>query len=191
MTYNLQPSYPNVSVLTTNDKAISVMYGRVPITGEIVPILVDATGAVTTSGGGGITSLTGDVTASGSGAVSATVEAIQGVVVSGTAASGKVLTATSPTAATWQAPTGSTIVPILSTGNSPATGVNQTATVPGLLTTDTLVSVTQITTGSAGTQPLLYISGLTGLHPTVAGQIGINFVADPGSGTVVLVSVLR
>src|ERR1035437_5685480 len=53
MTYNLQPSYPNVSVLTTNDKAIAVMYGRVPGTGEIVPILVDGTGALTTAGGGG------------------------------------------------------------------------------------------------------------------------------------------
>lgn len=354
--YNLQPSYPNVSVLTTNDKAISVMYGRVPITGEIVPLLVDATGALATSsppigaaggdlggtypnptvtsvadvttgvlsvanGGTGNTSgtatfdaaltgdvtsignattlasipaisgaaltnltpanisagtagisitgnadtvttnanLTGDVTSTGNATtvasvggetaaeIASTVDTVNAAAVSNTASTlvlrdasgnfaagtitanltgvasvatsslstdalnttaipvnvsgatapttpfGQVLTATSATTADWLMPSGggSTVVSILSTGNTPATGINETATIPGLLTTDTLIAVTQITVGGSGTQPLLYISGLTGLHPTVAGQIGINFVADPGAGTVVLVSVLR
>src|ERR1035437_5377793 len=45
MTYNLQPSYATVSELTTNDKAISVMYGRMA-DGTIVPIRVDSSGAV-------------------------------------------------------------------------------------------------------------------------------------------------
>lgn len=53
MTYNLQTSYPDVSQLTTNDKAISVVYGRVPGTGAIIPILIDGTGALSVSGGGG------------------------------------------------------------------------------------------------------------------------------------------
>jgi len=51
--YNLQPSYPDVSALTTNDKAISVVYGRVPVTGVLVPLQVDASGALVTTGGGG------------------------------------------------------------------------------------------------------------------------------------------
>lgn len=51
MTYNLQPSYPDVSELTTNDKAISVIYGRVSGTGAIVPIQIDAGGALSTSAG--------------------------------------------------------------------------------------------------------------------------------------------
>ena len=48
MTYNLQLSYPNVSALTTSDKAIAVLYGRVA-DGTLVPILVDAVGAIKTS----------------------------------------------------------------------------------------------------------------------------------------------
>jgi hypothetical protein len=52
MTYNLQTSYPDVSVLTTNDKAISVIYGRAP-DGDIIPIQIDNSGVVATSGGGG------------------------------------------------------------------------------------------------------------------------------------------
>ena len=59
---------------------------------------------VAEGGGSGITSLTGGVTASGSGSVVATVVEIPpGVTLTGTPATGKVSTATSSSAATWQA----------------------------------------------------------------------------------------
>lgn len=59
MTYNLQPSYPNVSELTTQDKAISVVYGRRSSDGELVPVAIDDTGRILL--GSGITLDAGDL----------------------------------------------------------------------------------------------------------------------------------
>src|SRR5260221_6582493 len=52
MTYNLQPSYSDVSELTTSDKAIVVLYGRFA-DGTIIPVQVNSSGVLATSGGGG------------------------------------------------------------------------------------------------------------------------------------------
>ena len=103
------------------------------------------------SGGSGITQLTGDVTAGpGSGSQTATVAAIQGVVISGTPSSGQVLTATSSSAADWATPSGGTTLP----------------TTPGLrlsLTTATPVTTSNVT-GATTLYYTPYTSGVITLY---------------------------
>ncbi len=90
--------------------------GHVPIY-DTQGNLIDSGSAPAT---GTITSLTGEVTASGSGAVAATVVKIPpGVTLTGTPSVGWVPTATSSSAATWQAVAGSGTV---TTTGSPASG---------------------------------------------------------------------
>lgn len=127
MTYNLQPSYPNVSVLTTNDKAISVMYGRY-IDGTIIPILIDGTGAIAMS-------------------------------------SGNVMAFNSNP----------------SVGGSPT----ETLTIPGLLSTDTILAVTQVTPGSIPTAAIVGYSGQAN------NSLTIQWTTNEGSGAVVRVMVNR
>ena len=127
MTYNLQPSYPNVSVLVTSDKAISVMYGRY-IDGTLIPILVDSSGTIAM-------------------------------------ASGNVMAFNSNP----------------SVGGSPT----ETLTVPGLLSTDTILAVTQLTPGSVPTSSIVGYSGLADNSLTV------QWTANEGSGAVVRVMVNR
>ena len=50
MTYNLKPSYNTVSELITNDKALSVIYGRLAADGSLLPINIDAQGNLMLSG---------------------------------------------------------------------------------------------------------------------------------------------
>jgi hypothetical protein len=64
--------------------------------------------SVPTSSGSAITALTGDVAASGTGSVAATAVNLPGhIALTGTPSAGQVPTATSPTTATWQTPSGS------------------------------------------------------------------------------------
>jgi len=127
MTYNLKPSYPNVSVLTTNDKAISVLYGRYT-DGTLIPILIDSSGTVAT-------------------------------------ASGNVLAFNSNP----------------SVGGSPT----EALTIPGLLGTDTILAVTQVTPGSISTSSIVGYSGQANNALTV------QWTANEGSGAVVRVMVNR
>lgn len=127
MTYNLQPSYPNVSVLTTNDKAISVMYGRA-IDGTIIPIRMDNTGAISLA--------TGNILAFNSNA---------------------------------------------SLGGSPI----ETLTVTGLLATDTILAVTQVTPGSVPT------SSIVGYSAQANNSLTIQWTANEGPGAIVRVMVSR
>ena len=57
--------------------------------------------------------------------------------------------------------------------------------VPGLLGTDTILSVTQMTAGASGTLSLL------GWIGQADGLLTGKYVADPGTGSVILVAVKR
>ena len=62
----------------------------------------------------------------------------------------------------------------------------ETVTVTGLLTTDTVLSVTQTMHGGSNL-PILYFDNPI----TISGQITLHWVADPGSGATVIVAVKR
>ena len=127
MTYNLQPSYPDVSVLTTQDKAISVMYGRYS-DGTLIPLLVDAIGALKTS------------TAN-----------------------------------------------ILAFNSNPSVGgaTSEILTVTGLLATDTILAVTQMTHGATATAAFVSYSNQANNSLTA------YWTVDPGVGAVIRVLVSR
>src|ERR1035437_4970752 len=120
MTYNLQPSYPNVSVLTTNDKAISVMYGRTA-DGTLVPIRVDSSGAF---------------------AVAANT------------------------------------VLAFNSNPSPAGAPTESLVVTGLLATDTILAITQVTPGVNSTVQVVGYSGQANNALTV------QWSADAGGGAI-------
>ena len=127
MTYNLQPSYPNVSVLTTNDKAISVMYGRMA-DGTLVPIRVDSSGAIATA---------------------------------------------------------SNTVLAFNSNSSPTGSATETLVVTGLLATDTILAITQVTPGVNSTVQIVGYSGQANNALTV------QWAADAGGGAVIRVMVSR
>ena len=78
---------------------------------------------------------------------------------------------------------------ILALPSNPSVGgaVSEALTVPGLLTTDTILSVTQETQGSATRTSL----ALIGWDTVVTGGLTAQWVANPGPGAVVLVAVKR
>lgn len=78
---------------------------------------------------------------------------------------------------------------ILAFTSNPSSGgaVSEALTVPGLLTTDTILSVTQMTQGGATRTSL----PLIGWNTVVTNGLTAQWVADPGVGAVLLVAVKR
>jgi len=104
----------------------------------------------------------------------------------GTQAAGYVFTSDASGDGSWQAPAAQPQVLALMSSPGAVGGATQTLTVTGLLATDTILAVTQITPGASATLSLLGVN-----LPQSDGSISVYWVADPGVGAVVLVSVLR
>jgi hypothetical protein len=107
---------------------------------------------------------------------------ISGVTVSGTAAAGSMIEASSASAAAWT-PMANHFLAIASTADGGGSAT-PTVVVPGLLTTDVILGVSQSIKG-ANHLPLL------GFNTQAANALNLVFSADPGSGTVVVVGIFR
>ena len=95
---------------------------------------------------------------------------------------------TTGTAANITASSNSSLTTLALTSNPSVGGaVSEALTVTGLLTTDTILSVTQMTQGGSTRTSLPLIGWDTVINGGLTGQ----WVADPGAGAVLLVAVKR
>lgn len=100
---------------------------------------------------------------------------------------GQVLTAVGSSSATWQTPSGSGSILILDSTPTVGGAVAEAVIVTGLLTTDTILSVTQRIQGSATRTSLPFI----GWNTVINGGLTAEWVADPGPNAVLRVAIKR